>query len=90
MTFMFDETTIDTGTDGRTGQPTVYIQNTPRGAHLVQALTGSLPPVCDGFYAVPHDARFDAPLCDLIDALIGLRYAHPHLLQLRLFPEVPL
>ena len=90
MSFTFGETLIDTGTDAVTGQPVLYVQATPRGAHLVQALLGSLPPACAGFYAVPHDAGLDVPLCELIDILIGVRYAQPHLCQLRLFTEVPL
>lgn len=90
MSFTFAETTVDAGMDVATGQPVVYIQATDRGACLVQALTGQLPPAQDGFYTVPHDAGLDEPLCDLIDALIHLRYAHPQLMQLQLFREVRL
>jgi hypothetical protein len=40
-----------------------------------------------GFYILPHSADLDARLCALIDTLIALRYHHPTLLQLSLFPE---
>jgi len=82
----FEDTLIDLGPVSLSGTPTLRIEATPRGAHLARALAGSEgePEVEGPFFIVPYDRGMDGRLCDLIDVLIAVRYAHPGLLQLRL------
>jgi hypothetical protein len=85
-TYLIDQTTIQTDPDPQTGAPLLRIQATAWGRHLAETL-GTVVREEAGFYVVPHSADLDARLCALIDTLIALRYHHPTLLQLSLFPK---
>lgn len=80
----FEDTLIELGPVSPSGMSTLRIEATPRGAHLARALAEGEPDIEGAFFSVPYDRGMDGRLCDLIDALIAVRYAHPGLLQLRL------
>ncbi len=85
QTLHIQDTQIIILPDPITGQQIIRIQATPLGAHIARAL-GS-PTLTHGFYSLPHTPDLDERLCSIIDAFIGLRYAHPQLLQLVLFSQ---
>jgi len=83
--FSVADTEIQLGPDPATGAPVLRIQATPWGAHLAQVLADQTPLPEAGFYSLPHAALVDSRLYALVDVFIAARYAHPGLLQLRLF-----
>ena len=87
--FCIDDTQIRVLPDPDGGEQTIRIQATPFGARLAQALDTApqAAPGEDGFYSLAHTPELDTLLCNLIELFISLRYCHPHLLQLTLFPQ---
>ncbi len=59
---------------------------TPLGECLARLLGGGAEPVPrEGYLGVRHDREVDGRLVQLIDGLIGLRWAHPTFTQLELW-----
>jgi hypothetical protein len=90
-TFCIAETQIQVLPDPDSGQQTIRIQATPFGERLARMLE-TLPPVPgdDDFFLLAHTPELDSLLCTLVELFISLRYSHPQLLQLRLFPTTML
>ncbi len=86
--FCIDDTQIQVLPDPDGGGQTIRIQATPFGARLAQTLDTALQvaPGEDDFYSLVHTPELDERLCNLIELFISLRYSHPQLLQLTLFP----
>jgi len=73
----------------------ILIQATTLGERMAHLLSENAHPEqvegCE-FFVIPHDEEADGRIKEIIDALVTIRYAHPHYVQLVLLApkEVPL
>lgn len=83
--FIIQGTRIWLQADEITNEQIIHLEASPMGETLAKFLANAEKVTCDGVtYQVVHTPVVDDLILELIDALVAIRYQHPHYVQLQI------